>query len=63
MLYCYNTEGNGNSVVSLVSCRTDATRLEHEMSKFTHGEAGDIRRLQHRCQRTVDALGDYFEGL
>ena len=39
------------------------TRLEHEMSTFTHGEAGGIRRLSHRWQRTVGTLGDYFEGL
>ena len=41
----------------------DVTRLEHEMSKFTHGEPGGIRRLPHRWQRTVDAMGDYFESL
>ena len=35
----------------------DMTRLEDEMSKFTHGEAGSIRRLPHRWQRTVEALG------
>ena len=40
----------------------DATRLELQMSKFTNGEAGDIGRLPYRWQRTVDALGDYFEG-
>ena len=34
-----------------------------EMSKFTHGEAGGIRRLPHRWLRTTDALGDYFEDL
>jgi hypothetical protein len=41
----------------------DVTGLKHEMSKFTHGEAGGIRHLLHRWQRTVDALRDYFEGL
>jgi hypothetical protein len=50
-LYCYNTEGDKNSVISQVSCRMDVTRLVQlwimEMWKFTHGEAGDIRRLLH----------------
>ena len=41
----------------------DVTRLEHDMSKFTQGEAGGIRRFSYRWQRTVNALGDYFEGL
>ena len=41
----------------------NVTPLEHEMSKFTHGKAGGIRRLQHRWQRTVGALGDYLEGV
>ena len=59
-LYCYNTEGDRNSVVSQTSCRLDVT---HEMSEFTIGKAGGIRRLPHCWQRTVDALGDYFEGL
>ena len=27
-LYCYNTEGDRNSVVSQASCRMDVTRLE-----------------------------------
>ena len=27
-LFCYNTEGNRNSVVSQVPCRIDVTRLE-----------------------------------
>ena len=31
------------------------------MTNFSHGEAD--RRLPHRWQRTVDSLGDYFEGL
>ena len=31
--------------------------VNNEMSKFTHSEAGDIRRLPHRWQRTVDAFG------
>ena len=34
-----------------------AAAVNHEMSKFTQGEAGGIRRLPHRWQRTVDALG------
>ena len=46
--FCYNTEGNRNSVVCQPSCRMDVTRLEHEMSKFTHGETDSIRRLPHR---------------
>ena len=37
----------------------DVTRLEHEMSKFTRGEAGGIRRLPHRWQRAVDSLVDW----
>ena len=41
----------------------DVTRREHEISEFTHGEAGGIRLVPHRWQRTVDSLGDYFEGL
>ena len=41
-LYYYNSEGDRNSVVSPASCRMDVTRLEREMSKFTHGEAGGI---------------------
>ena len=41
----------------------DVIRLEHEMLKFTHGEAGDIRHRPHRWQRAVDALRDFFEGL
>ena len=44
-----------NSVVSQASCRMVVTRVE---KNFTHGEAGGIRRFQHRWQRTVDALGD-----
>ena len=36
----------------------DVTRLEHEISIFTHSEAGGIRRLAHRWQRTVEALWD-----
>jgi hypothetical protein len=27
-LYCYNTEGDRNSVVSQASCRIDVTRVE-----------------------------------
>ena len=38
-LYCYNAEGDINSVVNQASYRKDAIRLEHKMSKFTHGEA------------------------
>ena len=59
-LYCYNTESDRNSVVSQASCTTDVT---HEMSKFTHGEAGGIQRLPHPWQQTVDIMGDYFEDL
>ena len=33
------------------------------MTNFSHGEADGIRRLPHRWQRTIDSLGDYFEGL
>ena len=33
------------------------------MTNFSHGEADGIRRLLHRWQRTIDSLGDYFEGL
>ena len=33
------------------------------MTNFSQGEADGIRRLPHRWQRTVDSLGDYFEGL
>ena len=61
-LYCYSTDGNRNSVVSQASCRMAVTQLEHEMSKFIHGQAGGIRRLPHRWQRTVEGFGDYFEG-
>jgi hypothetical protein len=43
-------------VVNEASCRMDVI---HEMSKFTHGEAGGIRRLPHRWEQIVD----YFEGL
>ena len=46
-LYCYNTEGDRNSVVSQALCRMDVTRIEREMSKFTHGEADGIRCLPH----------------
>ena len=59
-LYCYNTEVDRNSVVSQVSWRMDVI---NETSKFTHDEVGVIRSIPHRWQRTVDALGDYFEGL
>ena len=37
--------------------------MTHETSKFTRGKAGGIRRLPHQWQRTVNALGDHFEGL
>ena len=33
------------------------------MTNFSHGEADGICRLPHRWQRTVDNLGDFFEGL
>ena len=59
-LYCHNTEDNRDAVVSQASCRMD---VNHEISKFTRGEVGGIRRLPYRWQRTEDALGDYFEGL
>ena len=62
-LYCYNTKDDRNSVVSQASCKMDVTGLEQWKSKFTHGEAGGIRRLPHRWQRIVDTLGDYFEDL
>ena len=52
-LECYNTEGDRNSVVSQASCRMDVTFLELEMSKFA----------VFRWQRTMDSLGDNFEGL
>ena len=55
--------GDKNSVVSQASCRIDVTQLEHEMKKFTHAKAGGIRHLPHHWQWSVDALGDYFEGL
>ena len=38
-LYCYNTEGDRNSVVSQASCRMD---VNHKMSKFTHNEIGGM---------------------
>ena len=44
-LYCYKTEGDGNSVVSQASCRMDVT---HTMSKFTYGEACVIQDVP-RC--------------
>ena len=34
--------------------------VNHEMSKFIHGEAGGIRHLPYLWQPTVDALGDYL---
>jgi len=37
--------------------------VTHEMSKFTHSDAGGIRRLPHRLQRTLEALVNHFEGL
>ena len=43
-LHCYNTEGDGNSVVNQVLCRMD---VNHEMSKFKHGEADSIRHISH----------------
>ena len=33
------------------------------MTNFSHGEARGIRRLPHRWQRSIDSLGDYFEGV
>ena len=30
-LYCYNTKGDGNSVVGQASCRMDVTRLEQRV--------------------------------
>ena len=33
------------------------------MTNFSYGEVDDIRRSPHRWQRTIDSLGDYFEGL
>ena len=45
--------------LSQASCRMDVTRLEHKMSKFTHGEAGGIRCLPLSRLQTLDALGDY----
>ena len=33
------------------------------MTNFSHGETDGIRRLPHCWQRTIDSLGDYFEGL
>ena len=41
----------------------DVARLEQVSTIFTHGEVRGIRRLPHRWQRTMDALGDYFEGI
>jgi hypothetical protein len=41
-LYCYNTEGDRNSVVRQALCKIDVTWLE---------------------ERTVDTMGEYFEGL
>ena len=38
-LYCYNTEGERNSVVSYALSSMDVTRLEQEISQFTHSEA------------------------
>ena len=32
------------------------------MTNFSHGEADGIRRLSYRWQRTIDSLGDYYEG-
>ena len=33
------------------------------MTNFSHGEADGICQLPHHWQRTIDSLGDYFEGL
>ena len=33
------------------------------ITNFSHGEADGIRRLPHLWQRTINSLGDYFEGL
>ena len=63
MLYCYNTEGNRNSVVSQALCKMDVTQLEHEMSKFKHGESGGIQCLPRCWQWTVDTLAYYSKGL
>ena len=32
-------------------------------NEFIHGEAGVIQHLPHSWQQTVEALGDYFQGL
>ena len=47
-LYCYNTEDDIYLVVSQASPRMDAAAVIHEMSIFTHGEAGYIQPLPHR---------------
>ena len=51
-LDCCNKEDDRNSVASQASCRMDAAAVNHEMLKFTHA-----------WQRTMDALGDYSEGV
>ena len=33
------------------------------VTNFSHGEVDGICRLPHRCQWTIDSIGDYFEGL
>ena len=33
-------------------------RTQYDVAKLTHGETGGIRRLPHRLQLIVDALGD-----
>ena len=60
-LYCYNTEGDGNSVVSQASCRMNVTRLEHcAYIKKAVLRGSNVRGAFH----IVDSgLGDYFEGL
>ncbi|PSN43651.1 hypothetical protein C0J52_16661 [Blattella germanica] len=39
-----------------------ANAVRHEISRLDNGAADGITRLPHRWQRTVDCLGDYFEG-
>ena len=39
----------------------DVSRPEHKMLKFTHGEAGSIRRLPGGLQSTVHAFGIIFK--
>ena len=56
-LYCFNTEGDRSSEVSQASYGIICAAVNHEMSKFTHGVVGGIRRLPHRLERTLYALG------